>query len=56
MEKDLDQIGKDDEKTSIGDTSSLNFNLLDEDKTETVAGTTEPAEYKISLWKLPQPL
>ena len=44
MEQDSDQMGKDDEQTSIEDTSSLNFNFLDEDRTETVAGTNEPAE------------
>ena len=46
MEKDPDRAGKDDDKTSAGGVSSLDFNFLDDYKieTETLERTTEPAE------------
>ena len=43
MKQDPDQAGKDDDKTSVDAVLSLDFFFLDEDETETVAGTTEPA-------------
>ena len=48
MEKDPDQVKKVDDKTSLGGASSLYFNFLAEDETETVAGKTEPAEDETS--------
>ena len=49
MEQDPDQAGSDDEKTSVGAPSRLDFNFLDDEEgTETLAGTTEPAEDETS--------
>ena len=54
-EQDPDQAVKDDDKTSVGGASSLNFNFLDEDEegTETLAGRTEPAKDEISTMEPP---
>ena len=51
MEEDPDQAGRDDDKASVGGASSLDFNFLDDDEvgTETLTGTTEPAEDGTSL-------
>ena len=55
MEQDPDPAGRDDGSASVGGASSLNFNLLDDDEvgTETLAGTTEPAEDEISTLEPP---
>ena len=55
MEQDPDEVGKDDDKASIGGASSLDFNFFDEDVegAETLAGTTEPAENENSTLKPP---
>ena len=46
MQQDPDQAVKEDNKTSTGRLSSLDFNFLDdfENGTDTLEGTTEPAE------------
>ena len=56
MEQDPDQEGNDDDKASVGGASCLNFSFVDEDETETVAGTTEPAEDETSHCIQPQPV
>ena len=43
MEQDPNQAGRDDDKASQEGASSLDFIFLDEDETETVVGTSEPA-------------
>ena len=50
MQLDPDQAGKDDDKVSTAGMSSLDFNFLSdfENGTETLEGTTEPAEDGIS--------
>ena len=55
MEQDLHQAGKNDDKTSTGGVSSLDFNLLDdyEVRTETLEGTTETAEDETSTLEPP---
>ena len=53
MEKDPDQVKKVDDKASLGGASSLDFNFLAEDETETVAGKTEPAEDENSTLEPP---
>ena len=46
MQQDPDQAEKEDDKASTGGMSSLDFNFLSdvENGTETLEGTTEPAE------------
>ena len=51
IEHDHDQAGKDDNKVSVG--GCRDFNFLDEDETETVAGTTEPAKDETSTLEPP---
>ena len=55
MQHDPDQAGKDDDKASIGRVSSLDFNFSDdlEMGTETLEGTTEPAEDETSTLEHP---
>ena len=55
MEQEPDQAGWDDETTSVGGASSLEFNFLDDDEvgTKTLAGTTEPAEDEFSTLEPP---
>ena len=50
MEQDPDQMGRDDDKASVGGASGLDFNFLDdvEEGTETLTGTTELAQKKAS--------
>ena len=52
MEQDPEQTGKDDDKASVGGASGLDFNFQDEDETETVSGTSQPAQDEISSLKL----
>ena len=47
MKQDLDHERKDDDKASVGGAFSMDFNFVDEDKTETVAGMTKQAEDEI---------
>ena len=54
MEQDPDKAGSDDEKASVGGASRLDFNFLDDKEgTETLAGTTEPAEDETSTLEPP---
>ena len=55
MQQDLDQAGKEDNKASAGGMSSLDFNFPDDFKigTETIEGTTEPAEDETSTQETP---
>ena len=55
MQQDPDQAGKDDDKASTGGMSSLDFNFLDDFEigTETLEGTTEPAEDETSTLEHP---
>ena len=55
MQQDHDQAEKEDDKASTGGMSSLDFNFLSnfENGTETVEGTTEPAEEVTSARKPP---
>ena len=55
MEQDPYQVGKDDDKASTCVASSLDFNYLEnyEDETETLEGTTEPAEDETSMMEHP---
>ena len=50
MDHNSDHAGKDDDKALVGGASSLDFDFLDEEEegTETLAGTTEPAEDETS--------
>ena len=52
VEQDPDQAGKDDDKASVGCASSLDF-FFDEDETEIVTGTTEPAGDEICALEQP---
>ena len=49
MKQDPDQAGRDDDRASVGVSSSLDFNFLDDEEVgpETLAGTTEPAQEEI---------
>ena len=55
MQQDPDQAGKDDDKASTGGVSSQDFNFSDDFEigTETLEGTTEPAEDETSTLKPP---
>ena len=55
MQQDPDQAEKEDDKASTGGMSSLDFNFLSdfENDTETLVGTTEPAEEGISTLEPP---
>ena len=58
MEQDADETENDEDKTSVGGASSLDFNFLDDDEkgTETLSGTTESADDETSTLEPPQPL
>ena len=51
-----DQVGRDDDRASVGGASSLDFNFLvdHEEGTETLAGANEPEEDELPRWNLPQ--
>ena len=51
MEQNPERWAKDDDKASLCGVWSLVFNFLNENETETVAGTNEPAEEKTSALK-----
>ena len=55
MEQEPDQAGRVDDKASVGGGSILDYNFLndDEEGTETLAGTTEPAEDETSTLEPP---
>ena len=55
MQPDHDQAGKDDDKVSTDGIFSLDFNFLDDFEigTETLEGTTEPAEDETSTLEPP---
>ena len=55
MQQDPDRAGKDNDKASTGGVPSLDFNFLDnhEIRTETLQGTTEPAEDETSTLEPP---
>ena len=55
MQQDPDQVGKDDDKASTCGMSSLDFNFLGDFEigTETLEGTTEPAEDETSTLESP---
>ena len=55
MEQDPDQVRRDDDKTSACGASSQDFNFLHDDEigTETLPGTTEPAEDDTSTLEPP---
>ena len=55
IEQDPGQVVGDDNEPSVGDASNLDFNFTDEEEeeTETLAGTAEPAEDETSTLESP---